>query len=490
MNAFSIGNLGVAFLGTFLGIIFGAIPGVGPTEGVALLTPFTYVMGPAQALIFLGSIYQGGTYGGQIAAILYKIPGSSEAICTILDGYTMAQKGQAGRALSLGLFASVFGGLMGVLALIFITPFLAKVALSFSPAEYFGLGVLGLSAISGIGQYPIKGVITALLGLLIATIGIDPISGTMRFSFGSEFFMSGIPLVPALIGLFAASEVFFNVGEKIWLREKKESTFSNNRINVKSMLEIFRYKWTIIRSTIIGVIIGVLPGVGATTAAILSYNAELRINPEPDEFGKGKAEGIVAPEVANNAAVGGAIVPLLSLGIPGSGTTAVMLAAFLIHGLRPGPLLMIEQQEMVYTLFGGMLIGVAALYIVATLLVKVFVKTLSLPYEVLALVILSFCVIGSLVVSGSVHGVWIMFLFGVIGYLMRLFDYPTAPMLIGMVLGPIMEPALRRALLMNGGSLQAVVLRPITLACLVLSAVVFFYPYLANLWKCRLKNGG
>lgn len=490
MNAFSIGNLGVAFLGTFLGIIFGAIPGVGPTEGVALLTPFTYVMGPAQALIFLGSIYQGGTYGGQIAAILYKIPGSSEAICTILDGYTMAQKGQAGRALSLGLFASVFGGLMGVLALIFITPFLAKVALSFSPAEYFGLGVLGLSAISGIGQYPIKGVITALLGLLIATIGIDPISGTMRFSFGSEFFMSGIPLVPALIGLFAASEVFFNVGEKIWLREKKESTFSNNRINVKSMLEIFRYKWTIIRSTIIGVIIGVLPGVGATTAAILSYNAELRINPEPDEFGKGKAEGIVAPEVANNAAVGGAIVPLLSLGIPGSGTTAVMLAAFLIHGLRPGPLLMIEQQEMVYTLFGGMLIGVAALYIVATLLVKVFVKTLSLPYEVLALVILSFCVIGSLVVSGSVHGVWIMFLFGVIGYLMRLFDYPTAPMLIGMVLGPIMEPALRRALLMNGGSLQAVVTRPITLACLVLSAVVFFYPYLANLWKCRLKNGG
>lgn len=490
MNAFSIGNLGVAFLGTFLGIIFGAIPGVGPTEGVALLTPFTYVMGPAQALIFLGSIYQGGTYGGQIAAILYKIPGSSEAICTILDGYTMAQKGEPGRALSLGLFASVFGGLMGVLALIFITPFLAKVALSFSPAEYFGLGVLGLSAISGIGQYPIKGVITALLGLLIATIGIDPISGTMRFSFGSEFFMSGIPLVPALIGLFAASEVFFNVGEKIWLREKKESTFSNNRINVKSLLEIFRYKWTIIRSTIIGVIIGVLPGVGATTAAILSYNAELRINPEPDEFGKGKAEGIVAPEVANNAAVGGAIVPLLSLGIPGSGTTAVMLAAFLIHGLRPGPLLMIEQQEMVYTLFGGMLIGVAALYIVATLLVKVFVKTLSLPYEVLALVILSFCVIGSLVVSGSVHGVWIMFLFGVIGYLMRLFDYPTAPMLIGMVLGPIMEPALRRALLMNGGSLQAVVTRPITLACLVLSAVVFFYPYLANLWKCRLKNGG
>ena len=478
------------FLGTFLGIVFGAIPGVGPTEGVALLTPFTYVMNPAQALIFLGSIYQGGTYGGQIAAVLYKIPGSSEAICTVLDGYTMSQRGEPGRALSLGLVSSVFGGLMGVLALIFITPFLAKVALSFSPAEYFGLGVLGLSAISGIGQYPIKGVITALLGLLIATIGIDPISGTMRFTFGSEFFMSGIPLVPALIGLFAASEVFFNIGERIWQREKNESTFSNNRINVKSMLEIFRYKWTILRSTIIGVIIGVLPGVGATTAAILSYNAELRINPEPDEFGKGKAEGIVAPEVANNAAVGGAIVPLLSLGIPGSGTTAVMLAAFLIHGLRPGPLLMIEQQEMVYTLFGGMLVGILALLVVATLLVKVFVKTLSLPYEILALVILSFCVIGSLVVSGSVHGVWIMFLFGVIGYLMRLFDYPTAPMLIGMVLGPIMEPALRRALLMNGGSLTAVVTRPITLACLVLSIVVFFYPYLATLWKCRLKNGG
>ncbi len=490
MNAFSVGNLSVAFLGTFLGIVFGAIPGVGPTEGVALLVPFTYAMNPAQALIFLGSTYQGGTYGGQIAAILYKIPGSSEAICTVLDGYTMAQKGEAGRALSLGLISSVFGGLIGVLALIFITPFLANVALSFSPAEYFGLGVLGLSAISGIGQFPVKGVITALLGLLIATIGIDSISGTIRFAFGSAFFMSGIPLVPALIGLFAASEVFYNVGERIWLRTKKKGSSQDDRINITSMLEILQYKWTILRSTVIGVIIGVLPGVGATTAGILSYNSELRINSQPDEFGKGKAEGIVAPEVANNAAVGGAMVPLLSLGIPGSGTTAVMLAAFLIHGLRPGPLLMIEQPELVYTLFGGMLIGVAALFIVATLLVKVFVKTLSLPYEILALVILSFCVIGSLVVSGSVHGVWIMFLFGVIGYLMRLFDYPTAPMLIGLVLGPIMEPALRRALLMNGGSLYAVVMRPITLACLVLSVVVFFYPYISNLWKCRLKNGG
>lgn len=487
-NAVSPENLFVIFAGIAGGIIFGAIPGVGPTEGVALLIPFTYTMSPDQALIFLGSVYQGGTYGGQVAALLFRIPGSSEAVCTIFDGYAMAQKGEVGRAFGLGLSSSVFGGLVGVLALIFLSPLLADFALSFSPAEYFALGVLGLSAISGIGDSPSKGLIAALLGLVIATIGLDPISGTMRFSFSQSFMVSGIPMVPALIGLFAASEVFFNVGEEVWKTKGSDDFSVPTRVRLKDILEVVRYRWVVARSAVIGVVVGVLPGVGATTAAILSYNAEQKINRNKEGFGKGQPEGIVAPEVANNAAVGSALVPLLSLGIPGSGTTAVMLAAMLIHGLRPGPLLMIQQKEMAFTVFGGMLVGVVVLLIVAVVLLRVFLKSLTLPYQVLSIVILSFCVIGSLTVAGNVRGIAIMFVFGLIGYFMRLFDYPAAPMLIGIVLGPIMETSFRRALMMNDFNLLAVVSRPITLICLVLAAGIFMSPYIPKLVRCVRKG--
>lgn len=488
-NAVSPENLLVIFAGTTAGIIFGAIPGVGPTEGVALLIPFTYAMSPHQALIFLASVYQGGTYGGQVAAFMFRIPGSSEAVCTIFDGYPMAQRGEAGRAFGLGLTSSVFGGMIGVLALIFLSPMLAGFALSFSPAEYFALGVLGLSAISGIGDSPSKGIISALLGLLVATIGLDPISGTMRFTFSQSFMVSGIPMVPALIGLFAASEVFYNVGEEVWKTRDIFDYKNGTKMSLRVIFEVIGYKWTVVRSAIIGVIVGVLPGVGATTASILSYNMEQRVNRHPEEFGKGKAEGIVAPEVANNAAVGSALVPLLSLGIPGSGTTAVMLAAMLIHGLRPGPLLMIQQQEMAYTVFGGMLIGIFALLIIAFLLLRVFVKSLSLPYQVLSIIILSFCVIGSLTVAGNIRGVVVMFVFGLVGYSMRLFAYPAAPMLIGIVLGPIMETSFRRALLMNDFNYIAVVTRPVTLVCLILAAGIFLSPYISKLFKCKPGGG-
>lgn len=488
-NAVIPENLFVIFAGTTAGIIFGAIPGVGPTEGVALLIPFTYAMSPHQALIFLASVYQGGTYGGQIAAMLFKIPGSSEAVCTIFDGYAMAQKEEVGRAFGLGLSSSVIGGFIGVLALIFLSPVLADFALSFSPAEYFALGVLGLSSISSIGGNPIKSLISALLGLFIATIGLDPISGTMRFTFSQSFMFSGIPMVPALIGLFATSEVFFNVGNEVWNIKDTFKFSKNTWLSPKDFFEVLRYKWTVFRSALIGVIIGVLPGVGATTAAILSYNAEQRINNHPEEFGKGKAEGIIAPEVANNAAVGSALVPLLSLGIPGSGTTAVMLAAMLIHGMRPGPLLMVQQQEMAYTVFGGMLIGVFALFILAFFLLPVFIKSLSLPYQVLSVIILSFCVIGSLTVSGNIRGVGVMFVFGLIGYFMRIFDYPSAPMLIGIVLGPIMETSFRRAMLMNDFNIFAVVTRPIAFTCILLAVVIFASPYISKLWKCSFERG-
>lgn len=481
-RAIEIINILSIFLGLLTGITFGAIPGVGPMSGVALLIPLSYAMSPIQALLFLTSVYIGGTYGGQIAAILFRVPGSSEAVATLLDGYEMTKKGEAGKALGTGLASSAIGGVFGVVILMLLAPQLAKFALKFGPAEYFALCFLGLSTVSGISSSSqMKALISCLLGLLLATVGLDAITGTPRFIFGIGFLQSGIPLVPALIGLFAASEVFNNIActhqniEKPGLREKKIST------EWPKWTDFLRMKWVFIRSAILGVAVGILPGVGATTASLLAYNQEVRLSKNPEKFGTGIMEGVAAPETSNNAAVGGAMVPLLSLGIPGSGTTAVLLGALLLHNLRPGPLLMSQQKELIYTLFGGMFLANILLIITALILIKFFVRVLLLPYPILATGVISFCVIGSLALVGRIHGIWIMFIFGIIGYIMSLFDYPTAPMLLGMVLGPLMETSFRRALLTYNTNIFAVITRPITTVLLTVGFIILLGPFIKKL---------
>ncbi|MBA7524230.1 hypothetical protein ES705_16367 [subsurface metagenome] len=484
LQVFSIHNFLAAALGVFLGIIFGAIPGLGSTSGTALLIPISYVMEPAQALIFLAAIYQGSTYGGSISAILFKIPGSSEAVMTLLDGYEISKKGNPEKALNLALISSVFGGFIGVIALIVLTPQLSKFALAFSSAEYFALCLLAISAISGIGDSPIRGLIAGLFGFLIAAIGIDSISGTVRFTFGLGSLQAGVPLVPVLIGLFAGSEVFYNIACGKWKDEHTQIKITKKiSITFGYIKDLLKYKWVFLRSSLIGIVVGILPGVGVTAASIISYNAEVRFSKEPEEFGKGKIEGVIAPEAANNAAVGGAFVPLLSLGIPGSATTAVILAAFILHGLMPGPLLIIQQKQLVYTLFGGMLISVVLLYIFALFLIKVFAKVLVLPYSLLASTVFLVCLVGSLVVVGRLYGVVIMFIFSIFGFVMRHYEYPAAPLMLGVVLGPILEPSLRRALLIAKGNFFMVISRPISALIIVISIIIFILPLIKKMKK-------
>ncbi len=490
-NVFEFTNVLSMFFGLFLGTVFGAIPGLGPTEGVALLIPFTYGLEPIPALLIISAIYIGGTYGGQIAAILLRIPGSSEAVATILDGYEMAQKGQVGKALGTGLIASVIGSVFGAIVLMFLSPQLSKVALNFGPAEYFALCFLGISAVSGISaDKPIKAIIAGLIGLLFATIGIDPITGVARFNFGSSYLLGGIPLIPALIGLFAVSEVIKNIQESFSFEKNIEEPVKKVSMDWLSIKELIGLRWTLLRGAILGVIIGILPGVGATTAAILGYNQEVRVSKNPEKFGTGIIEGVAAPEVANNAAVGGAMVPLLSLGIPGSATTAVILGALVLHGMRPGPLLMSQQTELVYSVFAGMFISSLILIPVAIVVIKLFSKVLYLPYHILSNTIICFSVIGSLVITGRTAGLWVMFTFGIIGYLMDKFGYPTTPVLLGLVLGSLMESSLRRALLANNGSFMAVISRPLTLIFLIAGIAVLFTPYIkqAFIYVKEMRN--
>lgn len=481
-TVFEFTNVIVMAFGLFAGAVFGAIPGVGPTEGVALLIPFTYKMQQIPALLFLSTIYIGGTYGGQIAALLLRIPGSSEAIATIFDGYEMTKKGQVGKALGAGLISSVIGSAFGAIVLMFISPQLARIALNFGPAEYFALCFLGLSAVSGIAtSSQIKALIMCFIGLIFATIGLDPITGVVRFNFGNAFLQGGIPLIPALIGLFAVSEVFKNIADMGNRESETFGTIKGHSVDLLSIKELIKLKWTLIRGAILGVIIGILPGVGATTASILAYNQEVRFSKQPEKFGTGVIEGVVAPEVANNAAVGGAFVPLLSLGIPGSATTALILGALLIHGMRPGPLLISQQPELSYAIFAGMFVASFILIPVALIIIKVFTKVLFLSYPILSNIIICFSVIGSMVLVGRTGGLWVMFVFGIIGYLANKYEFPTAPTLLGLVLGPMMESSFRRALLTANGSILRVISRPITSVFLILGIAILLTPYLRNM---------
>lgn len=472
-------NLIALLGGLFLGVAIGALPGIGSTQGAALLIPFTFVLSPIQSLLLLGAVYSGSVYGGSIAAILLRIPGSYESIATTLDGYELARQGKAGKALGTAIAASAIGGTFSVLVLIFLAPQLARIALAFGPPEYFALAVLGLTVIATAeGKSLLKALVSGLAGLFFATVGIDSITGFTRFTFDASVLSNGVSFIPAIIGMFAVSEVYRRLEAEHLETEKVAAGKTRIAAELPKREELRSMAGLIARSSVLGTIIGILPGVGGTVASLLGYSEAKRLSKHPEKFGTGILEGVAAPEAANNAACGGAMVPLLSLGIPGSAVTAVMIGAFMIHGLRPGPFLFVHNKDLVYSIFVGMLLVNILMVPAGFLGVRLFVKLLDVPYRVLAPTILVLCTVGSFAINNSFGDVWIMLAFSVIGYFMSKLGFPFTPLILGMVLGPIAESSLRRGILITPGGFSGVVFRPISGSILLLSVILLLVPVL------------
>ncbi len=468
--------------GVMVGILAGAMPGLSPSTAVALLVPFSYTMSPALALILLTSIYIAANYGGSITAVLINTPGTPSAAVTALDGYPLTQKGQAGKGLGTALVASTIGGAVGVLILILFAVPLAKIALKFSPADYFALALFGLATVASMGRGNIlKALVAILVGLLIKTIGIDPISGVSRYTFENDSLYDGFTLIPALIGLFAVSVVF----EKVEKWTGLDRTLQEVDNKLPSLKEFLKIKMTILRSSVIGTIIGIFPGAGATIAAFISYDMSKRASKEPEQFGQGSLEGVAAAEGANSSSVGGALVPLLALGIPGSATDAVLLGAFMLHDLVPGPLLFRDNPEIVYGIFAALIVANLMILILGLYGNRLFIKVVSVPEAILYPLILVIAFIGSFAVNSSLFDVAACIGFGVIGWIFKRYGYPVAPVVLGIVLGNMIEENFRRALIMGGYK----IFMEDTLALIVLSIAIlsFVYP-LYKQWRERKKT--
>ncbi len=461
-------SLLVLVLGVGSGIMVGSLPGLTATMGVALLVPLTFGMPPIAALLMLVGVYVGAIYGGSISAILLRTPGTPAAAATILDGFALAQQGKAGKALATSTIASFVGGVVSALALTFIAPQLATFALRFSSPEYFALALLGLTIIASIsGDSVVKGLIAGMFGLLLSIMGMDPLTGYARFTFDNINLLNGISFVPVLIGLFAVSEALLSV-EQILTKTTVDTKFSSQLLNWK---EIRGISWTSIKSAIMGTFIGIIPGAGADIAAFVAYGEAKRSSKHPEKFGTGILEGIAAPEAGNNGVTGGAMVPLLTLGIPGDATTAVMLGALMMLGMRPGPMLFKENGDIVYAVFAGLLLANVFMLLYGLFGVKLFARILTVPRTLLTPIIFFLCIVGAYAINNSMFDVWVMMLFGVIGYIMQKLKFPISPIVLALILGPMAEGEFRRALMMSQGSLSIFFTRPISAVLLVVTAL-------------------
>lgn len=473
--ALSFTNVMVCLLGIVVGVIIGALPGFGPAAGVAILLPMTFGMPPSTAMIMLCGIYFGAMFGGAISAILINTPGDSAAVMTSLDGYPLAQQGKAGPALGMSTIASFVGGTVGVIALTLIAPVIAKFALSFGPPEYFGLMVLGLTTLAGMtGKDATKGFMMALLGLFLSVIGADIMTGQQRFVFGIPSLWVGIDFIPVVMGLFGLSEVLINCEEDIKVTMQKiKLTLRHILPSKQDMKDSIG---ALSRGSIMGFFIGVLPGAGATIASFISYSTAKKISKHPEKFGKGAIEGVAAPESANNAAASGAMVPLLTLGLPGSGTTAVMLGALLMLGLNPGPLLFRDNPEFVFTIIASLYFANIMLVILNLVGIPAFTSILKVPYSILMPCIVIFLILGVYSLEFTMINVWIMIFFGIVGYFMKKMDYPGAPLVLALVLGPITEQSLRRSLALSHGDFSVFFTSPISCTLIIISILVVIWP--------------
>lgn len=454
-------NVLLAVAGVILGTLIGALPGVGPVSGVALLLPLTFGMSPVSAIILLSALYAGSMYGGTITSVLINTPGESASVVTCIDGYQMALQGRAGPALGVAAFGSFVAGTVGVVLLMTMSPLLARWALSFGPPETFALMLLGLTTVTGLtGGHALKGYISMVLGLMLAMVGFDMVSGDARYAFGIPEMTDGVDFLPVAIGLFGFGEVL--AGAEGAMRMDILNARYGLRDVMLTAADWARSRGAIARGTILGFFIGVLPGAGPTIASFLSYSLEKKVSRHPGEFGHGAIEGVAGPESANNAASAGALVPMLTLGIPGSATTAVMLGGLMMWGLRPGPLLFEKNPDFVWGLIASLYLANVLLLILNIAFIPAFVRALRVPYSILMALIIVFCVTGAYAQSNKLWDVGQMLVFGVLGYLMRRLGYSPAALVLALVLGPLAERALRQSLIISDAGPLIFFTRPIS----------------------------
>jgi putative tricarboxylic transport membrane protein len=462
-------NLLLCFLGVLLGTLVGVLPGIGPAGAMALLLPISLKITPLGTFIMLAGIYYGSMYGGSTTSILVCIPGEPASVMTCVDGYQMALKGRAGPALGIAAFGSFIAGTFSLIALMMIAAPLAKAALKFGPPEFFSLVLMGLTLVTYLSQKSAeKALMSALIGMLLSWVGIDLINGQSRFTFGIMELNDGVGVIPLVMGLFGISEVFLEL--------EKDESVDLIKTKIKNLLpsrEDWQQSiWPIIRGSVLGFFLGIIPGGGGIIANFMSYIMEKRLSKHPERFGTGEIAGVAGPEAANNAAAGGAFIPLLSLGIPMNATVALLFAALLIHGVRPGPLLISEHPEIFWGIVASMYIGNVMLLVLNLPLIGVWVKVLKIPYRIVFPLILLFCIIGAYAISLSTLDLKLMLGFGILGYLMRKFDYDPAPLVLAFILGPLMEVSMRQSLLLSQGSFTIFFSRPISAACLGIAALL------------------
>lgn len=462
-------NLLFCFIGVVCGTLVGILPGLGPSATIAILLPITFGMDPTTAMIMLAGVYYGAKYGGALTSILINTPGESSSVMTCLDGYQMALNGQAGRALGIAAIASFIGGTLSVVALMLVAPALAEFALRFGPPEYFALMTIGLVMVIFIGDATFaKAAISCIFGLLLGTVGVDPLYGQPRLIFGQLRLFDGIDFVVVAMGLFAVAEVIVNA--------ERSQTGSIVRTNFGGLfprlIDLAKCAVTFVRSTLVGFGIGILPGAGSTIATFVTYSMEKALSRDRANFGKGAIQGVAAPETADNAASVGAMVPLFTLGIPGSGSTAILLGAMMMYGVRPGPLLFEQQPDFIWAIIASMYVGNVLLLILNLPLIPLFATALRIPYSILYPLILTVCIVGAFSLNGSVFDVGLLLIFGVIGYLMRKTGFPAAPVVLALVLGPLIERSLSQSLTISQGDPLIFFERPISAILLSLCIVI------------------
>jgi len=484
--AFQPINFMFCFIGVLIGTLVGVLPGLGPVAAMSLLLPVTFNVAPVSAIIVLSGIYYGAMYGGSTTSILVNIPGEAASVITCLDGYQMARQGRAGPALWIAAFGSFIAGTLSIVGLMFIGPFLAAGALRFGPPEYFAIMILGMTVLTFLASGPMwKALLMAAFGLFLSTIGMDNVSGIARLSFNIEELLDGIGLVPVVMGLFGISEVMLNVESSM-----DRSIFATKIKNILPNLKDWKASWgPIIRGTFLGFFLGILPGAGAVISSFASYAVEKKISKHPEKFGTGVIEGVAGPESANNAATGGAFIPLLSLGIPSNAVTALLLGALIIHGIQPGPLLIKEHPDIFWGTVASMYLGNILLLVLNLPLIGLWVKVLKVPYPVLFPLILLFCLIGAYSLNNSITDVTIMNIFGLIGYFFRKFRYEAAPLVLALVLGPMMENSLRQSLLLSDGNPLIFLNRPISSVILIIAFLLLAFPLIPWFNKKRPAFG-
>jgi putative tricarboxylic transport membrane protein len=478
--ALSLNNLFFCFVGCLVGTLIGVLPGIGPVATISLLLPATFGMDPTASIIMLAGVYYGAMYGGSTTSILVNIPGEAASIITCLDGYQMARKGRAGPALGMSAFGSFIGGTFSIIGLMLLAPLLARAALRFGPPEYFALMFFGLTMVTYLCRGSvIKGLLMAVVGLAIATIGQDPISGSTRFTLGSITLMDGVGLVPVAMGVFGIGEILTNLEAEI-----KQEVFTAKIGSLFPTLQDWKIcTWPIVRGSLLGFFMGILPGAGTVIPTFMAYTVEKRLSRTPEKFGTGMIEGVASPETANNAATGGSMVTLLSLGIPANITMAVLLGAFIIHGIQPGPLLITKHPALFWGTIASMYIGNGMLLVLNLPLIGMWVKILKVPYNILFPLILLFCFLGVYSLNNNIYEILIMVIFGIFGYFMQKFDFEGAPFLMGMVLGPMMEVAFRQSLLY--GDPFVFFKRPISGVLLILSFILLISPIFSKIGSKR-----